>query len=60
MIEALEIQSDQLSRYDAIPSRFLVTSVLRATPGDSALGGIPLIDEPVFAPYIKDYDVLGD
>ncbi|HLM02462.1 MAG TPA: GNAT family N-acetyltransferase [Pyrinomonadaceae bacterium] len=53
----VEETPDALSEYEKIPISFKVESYFRVElRGDGGLGGIRLIEEPVAAPYVKDYD----
>ena len=60
MIDIIEIQPSDLNLYDAIPSRFLVKTILVPELVDEGLGGITLREQPVSQPYIKDYDTYGE
>jgi len=49
---------DDLARYATIPIAFEVASQFVVRPAESGLGGLLLVEEPVAAPYVKDYDAL--
>ncbi len=49
-----------LGEVAGIPSAFEVAAVLRVAPVDGGLGGIALAEEPVAAPWVKDYDLRND
>jgi len=51
-----EITVASLPMYDAIPSRFLVKSILRVDQVDGGLGEFNLRVEDLPVPYMKDYD----
>lgn len=48
---------DALARYAAVSIAFTVYSRLRVELVENGLGGVRLVEEPVDAPYVKDYDV---
>jgi len=50
--------AETLKRYGTVPIAFRVTSRLAVRPVESGLGGLLLAEEPVAAPYVKDYDAL--
>jgi GNAT superfamily N-acetyltransferase len=60
MPEALSLRcvsSSELSSYASVPIAFTVSSILRPMYADDGIGGISLSEEPLAAPYVKDYDV---
>lgn len=60
---AIEIQESTvaaLPEYATIPITFWVRSLLRVEWIDRGLGGVRLSEQPVEAPYLKNYDALGD
>ncbi len=58
-VEIIEESTAYLSEYARVPIAFLVTSRLRIEPIEGGLGGLRLVEEPVAAPYLKDFDA-GD
>ncbi len=59
-VQIQEIQPAEIALYAQVPSTLLVKTVLRPEPLDGGLGGIRLREEPVAAPYVKDYDAYGE
>lgn len=59
-IQIIEIPTSRLDEYDAIPSSFIVRSILTPELVDGGLGGILLREVPVAQPYVKDYDSYGE
>lgn len=59
-VQIQEITPPALTLYAQVPTAFRVESVLVPEPLDGGLGGIRLREEPVDAPYIKDYDAYGE
>jgi GNAT superfamily N-acetyltransferase len=55
-----EIPAERLPEYAALPSRFLVRSILQVQLLEGGLGGMRLLEVPVQTPYVKSYDSLGD
>ena len=56
-VRILEVGPDQLPLYGTVPSAFRVEAILQVQEADGGLGGLILREEPVAAPYVKDYDV---
>jgi GNAT superfamily N-acetyltransferase len=56
MLEILAGGAEMLSAFASIPMTVDVKSILRPEPINGGLGGIVLREEPVSAPYVKDYD----
>jgi streptothricin acetyltransferase len=57
MIEIHDVGPDRLNEYARIPIAFDVRTVYRVEPLDL---GFRLVEEPVTAPYVKDYDASDD
>ena len=55
-IEIKQVGLEALGRYGEIPIRLRVESVFRVVEVEGGLGGLRLIEEPLAAPYVKDYD----
>ncbi len=55
-----DLQLDELRLYAEVPATFEVTSRLAITLVEGGLGGITLREEPVRAPYTKDYDAYEE
>ena len=58
-IEIAECGPDILERYSTIPITFRVDSVLRVVEHEAGLGGLTLREDPVIAPFEKEYDRPG-
>lgn len=59
-VEVAEESVAVLPDYGRVPIAFRVGSRFRVEPVRGGLGGLLLIEEPVAASYIKDYDAIED
>ncbi len=57
-VEVTEESVAVLPEYGCVPISFQVESRLRVEPIRNGLGGLLLVEEPVAAPYVKDYDAI--
>lgn len=57
-MEVIEESVAVLPEYGRVPIAFRVESRLRVETIRSGLGGLLLVEEPVAAPYVKDYDAI--
>jgi GNAT superfamily N-acetyltransferase len=56
-VEIVEIPAGQLDQYAQVPIKFEVRSIFAVELIGGGMGGMRLVEEPVPAPYIKDYDL---
>jgi len=59
-VEVIEESVAALPEYGRVPIAFRVESRFRVEPIRGGLGGLLLVEEPVAAPYVKDYDAIED
>lgn len=58
-VEILEESLSRLDAYGRIPIAFEVRRVLECRPVRGGLGGLRLVERPLAAPYLKDYDAVA-
>jgi GNAT superfamily N-acetyltransferase len=59
-VEIVQEGLDRLAEHARIPIAFEVRSLLDLTVADGGLGGLVLSERALAAPYVKDYDSLGE
>lgn len=57
-VKIMEVGPDLLPLYATVTAAFRVESVLQVHEADGGPGGLVLREEPVAAPYVKDYDAF--
>lgn len=59
-IKTYSFDINLLSEYGTVSIAFEVRSILQVELIENGLGGLRLVEQPVFPPYIKDYDSYED
>ena len=57
-VEIREVGPEALAEFAAIPFTFHITSIFRVEEAGETPGALRLVEEPVAAPYVKDYDAV--